>query len=351
VKNKERYFKQFNRYEFKFDLTEKSFNTFLEEISEEVISKKNQNVMIVLNTIDSCKKSYEFIKNMLSVYYNINLKNIIDKDGICIFPDTELINLSTHILPDFRLKRINRIKKDNKRKVIVSTQLVEAGVDISVDLIYRDMAPLDCIIQTAGRCNRHNQKQGRVNVVLLKDDKTQRTYCSYIYDSVLIDVTEEILRKYDQIIPEKNFILNAGVEYYDLVGKRKSKQESAEILDHLAKLNFEDITGFRLIQEKLNSASIFVEINNKAESIRKKIEEILTLKDRFEKRNKLLKIKSDMNRFILSVQCNKKVLEKIDHLPSLSDLKDFKYIIKKELDDWYKLDVGFYLTENINNII
>jgi len=55
--------------------------------------------------------------------------------------------LSTHIVPKERLNRIRKLRDpDNKkRKVIISTPLIEAGVDIDVDVVYRDMAPLDSI--------------------------------------------------------------------------------------------------------------------------------------------------------------------------------------------------------------
>jgi hypothetical protein len=43
---------------------------------------------------------------------------------------------------------------DDHRVLITSTQLVEAGVDISVDALYRDFAPLASVVQAAGRCNR-----------------------------------------------------------------------------------------------------------------------------------------------------------------------------------------------------
>ena len=147
----------------------------------------------------------------------VDSENCVDDDGICNVNGVNLINLSTHILPASRLRRINRIKQGTERKIIVTTQLVEAGVDISVDTVYRDMAPLDCIIQTAGRCNRNNDvKKGRVKVVLLRSGKG-RLFNSFIYDPILMSVTREVLGEFENRVSEKDFVTKATIEYYEKI--------------------------------------------------------------------------------------------------------------------------------------
>lgn len=63
--------------------------------------------------------------------------------------------------------------------VLVSTQLIEAGVDVSFDRVFRDLAPLDSVVQVAGRCNRSYERHpdhGRVTVWQLDDpDEDART--------------------------------------------------------------------------------------------------------------------------------------------------------------------------------
>ena len=82
--------------------------------------------------------------------------------------------------------------------------MVEAGVDISVDIIYRDMAPLDSIVQTAGRCNRSNERaKGSVVVVNLKD-RSGKPFHSYIYNSVLINATLDVING-NYLTEEKGF--------------------------------------------------------------------------------------------------------------------------------------------------
>jgi len=69
---------------------------------------------------------------------------------------------------EHRSEVIDQIKKDlaaNRSIRVVSTQLVEAGVDLDFPVVYRAMAGLDSIAQAAGRCNREGRlAQGRMVV-------------------------------------------------------------------------------------------------------------------------------------------------------------------------------------------
>lgn len=71
--------------------------------------------------------------------------------------DESVFHLSSAMCPAHRLDRIEIIKKRLKAGKpcwVISTQLIEAGVDIDFPVVFRAMGPLDSIVQSAGRCNR-----------------------------------------------------------------------------------------------------------------------------------------------------------------------------------------------------
>jgi len=83
-----------------------------------------------------------------------------------------LVHLSTHMCPAHRLATLETMKTallEGRRVLCVSTQLIEAGVDIDFATVVRDIAGLDSIAQAAGRCNRNGRRSqgGRVHVVRL----------------------------------------------------------------------------------------------------------------------------------------------------------------------------------------
>jgi CRISPR-associated endonuclease/helicase Cas3 len=66
-------------------------------------------------------------------------------------------HLSALMCPAHRSEQLECIRRrlsDKKRCIVVSTQLIEAGVDLDFPIVYRAMAGLDSIAQAAGRCNR-----------------------------------------------------------------------------------------------------------------------------------------------------------------------------------------------------
>ncbi len=77
-------------------------------------------------------------------------------------PELPLFHLSTNLCPAHRkalLVKIREKLKNGERIMVVSTSLIEAGVDISFECVIRMMTSLDSIVQAAGRCNRNAERE------------------------------------------------------------------------------------------------------------------------------------------------------------------------------------------------
>ncbi len=95
-------------------------------------------VLIIVNTRRDAREIFEFL-----------LQNHQDEGAI--------FHLSTFMCPKHREQTLKIIRKrlsPNMPCKVVSTQLIEAGVDIDFPVVYRAVAGLDSIAQAAGRCNR-----------------------------------------------------------------------------------------------------------------------------------------------------------------------------------------------------
>lgn len=85
-------------------------------------------------------------------------------------PKEALFHLSTNQCAAHRKELFNKIKErleENLPVLCISTQLIEAGVDISMACVIRALGGLDSIAQAAGRCNRHGEKAGKGQVYIL----------------------------------------------------------------------------------------------------------------------------------------------------------------------------------------
>jgi CRISPR-associated endonuclease/helicase Cas3 len=357
VDDEYRYFYAMNRYTitFKGKISIEEFKTYLKKEIEET----NKDILIILNTVKSCKDIYRFIKSLAKEKY---IKEKIYSEGYVRFgstPDNSLIliNLSTLIIPQHRLKRINFIKENkNCRKIIVTTQLIEAGVDISVDEVIRDFAPIDSIIQSAGRCNRNfEREEGEVTVVNLKD-VNERYLSTYIYDPTLIEVSEKCIKEIisNDTIFEREFSFRIQEKYYNILSNKSVQIENTS--EDIKRLNFSRISEFKLIEEEPNM-DILIEINKTATKNLNRIKSLVerfkeSKKNKFEILAKIEKEKRKLAKYIISIPFYR-FDEKISSLPeALKGAKTFRKVDKENIKHFYDIESGFYIDETTEmNII
>ena len=106
-------------------------------------------------------------------------------------PKDTVFYLTTDLCPAHRSKQIKRIRERLKNNLpcrVVATQCIEAGVDLDFRTMYRALAPLDAIIQAAGRCNRNGGAMGRVTVFCPADPRMP--YPDQWYSNAAVTVRE-----------------------------------------------------------------------------------------------------------------------------------------------------------------
>lgn len=107
--------------------------------------------------------------------------------------DHSVFHLSALMCPSHRAEVLFWVKEQLRRGKpcrLVSTQLIEAGVDVDFPVVYRAMGGLDSVVQAAGRCNREGQQeQGRIVIFRAASKPPPGT------PRKAMDISEGLLRK------------------------------------------------------------------------------------------------------------------------------------------------------------
>ncbi|HON04565.1 MAG TPA: CRISPR-associated helicase Cas3' [Fervidobacterium sp.] len=195
-----------NRHEYNVS-NEKITLDDMKVIIDENASYHNRSSLVILNTRKEALESFVLLKKILG---------------------ENLLFLSAWVIPEERMKRIKKLKELEKlgmRRNLVSTQVIEAGVDLDFDYVFRDIAPFDSIVQAAGRCNRRMMNEvGRIDIaeIVREDNPSGRSYASYVYDDISLDVTKEILMQRKRFF--ETDVQEMLSKYYDQLGKKKYQE-------------------------------------------------------------------------------------------------------------------------------
>ena len=318
-------FKKFSRTRI-IPLLENPLNNeddFIEIFNEKW--NKNKSCLVVCNTV----------KRSISVYNKI-------KDSKTDYP---IYYLSTNIVPSERLYIIGRIKLDlkyGKNPVLVSTQVVEAGVDLDFDIGFRDLGPIDSIVQVAGRINRENdieRKESPLYVIEFVNEKGCSD-CSRVYDPITYSQSKKAIESYEYI--NESDYLKLVDDYFKIISdpERNSYRPSRKIFESMKTLKYDGeneeypVSSFKIIKEQNNVVSVFIEIDEKATKVKnaflRLLKKEITRKD-FEI------YKKDFHQRIITVP--KFYIEKRQLSDTLTE--NIYYVRKELLDDYYDKDTGF----------
>jgi len=256
-----------------------------ESASDFILEKANVNgnCLVIVNTKKSAFEIYELLKIKPS--------------------DFKILHLSTSMCPSHRMEIIKEVRAglESKEKIIcISTQLIEAGVDISFSCVVRAMAGLDSIAQAAGRCNRNGESADPKTVYIfslkdenldkLNDIKSGKEVVEQIVrsknaDSDLLD--EEIMREfYQRYFAGKDSQMDypaVGSTIYQMLagngpGKGNYTNRTGNLFSHLIPHAFHSADkSFSVIDQNTKSVVVmFGEAEDLIEKYRKQPEKIFT---------------------------------------------------------------------------
>lgn len=281
-----RFFTDMNRIQLNVSLWKQGklpLDELIPHFQNELEANRNKSFLFILNKVKASQ----------DLFHQLRKNN----------PDAEMVYMSAAVLPVLRKQRIRQIKEHNREKqlIVVSTQVVEAGVDIDLDIVYRDFAPLDSINQSAGRCNRNGLKgMGEVRLFEMEKGWTK------IYDDVLIHATRKVIEQAtshseSNIIPEKEFY--ALNEAYALQVREKIANNSShsELIEHMKKLEFATVNDkFKVIEQKWVTHSVFIDFNEDSAAIWNDYQAIYhKVKDRWDRKKALRKLRPELLQYVV----------------------------------------------------
>jgi len=281
-------------------------------------------------TIAMIEKLYNEGKKVL-VICNIvrRAQDVYDKlEAKCLKP--KLIHSRFTVIDKKEKERLimEATQKENKNaSVFVSTQIVEASLDIDFDILFSEFSTIDSLLQRFGRCYRKREtdyQQEEPNIYICNEGK----FTTRIYDGELLNRTKETLSEYDRkVVTEK--------DKQDIIEKVFSNIETSKYYQKFS--NYKKLleAGFRA-ENKSESQKLFRQIFNNYTVIPEPI---------YEKKKEEIKslIKDIGNKNIKFIERQKKKNELMNYTLSVQVFGSKKELIKNEFSSSEFCDNNIFL--------
>lgn len=213
-----------------YDLTHIKKKLTWNQVAELMLEEEQ--ALTVVNTKDDAKELYSILSDDLRNVYHLS---------------TYMCSAHRKIILDEVKEKLN----NNESCYLISTQLIEAGVDIDFPLVLRAMAPIDSIVQAAGRCNRENKlDKGKVIVFTPQENKLPKG----IYKTAT-DKSKLFLNDPDQLLTAEIFL-----DYFDTLYKEVNLDKK-KINEARKSFKFREVSRqFKIIPD--DTVNVIIENND-----------------------------------------------------------------------------------------
>lgn len=193
IGNAQSWFRKFERVKINTPKIGQKYT--MDSLGDEIAAqtRRYRSILLVLNTKSAVRGVYDRLKER----------------------DVNVEYLTTNLCAEHRSDKIRSIREALSKKknpiVVVSTSLIEAGVDISFECVYRSMTGLDSLAQTAGRCNRNGEMDcGTINLIDLAGENTGNM--SELKQN--IRVAENLIDQYNDSEKEDSLLMPVWMDRY-----------------------------------------------------------------------------------------------------------------------------------------